>query len=81
MDLQKFLGTSPNTQLSLFNIVPIVEFAAISFVIIATYLALHTLSSEVKPALKVLSAMFIGTSAYMIGKVFVLTIIIHPLFG
>jgi len=46
----------------------LIEFTTISFIVILTYLGIHTLTKKVKPITKFLVSMFLGIFAYIIAK-------------
>lgn len=60
------------------SIFPVIEFAAISGIIMVTYIALHNMFNHLKPATKMLVSLFLGTMAYSLGKLALLTLIINP---
>lgn len=57
---------------------PVVEFASLSFVIILTYLGIHTAFGKIKPSVKMLISMFLGITAYYLAKLFLVAIFVTP---
>ena len=56
----------------------IIEFFTIAFIVIITYIAIHNMMGHAKPATKMLISMFLGSLAYTLGKLALLTIIVRP---
>lgn len=46
----------------------LIEFTTMSFIVILTYLGIHTLTKKVKPITRFLISMFIGIFGYIIAK-------------
>lgn len=57
---------------------PVVEFGAISFVIILIYISIHTAFTNMKPATKMLVSMFLGTAAYSLAKLSIVVLFMEP---
>lgn len=64
--------------LSQSSIFLVLEFAAISVVVIVTYMAMHGMFKTLKPATKMLVAIFLGSTFYFFGKLLVITILTDP---
>lgn len=62
------------------SIFPVIEFASLFTVVIATYLLLHKVVGHLKPSTKMLVSMFFGTLAYSIGKIAVIALLVTPTF-
>ena len=46
----------------------LIEFTTMSFIVILTYLGIHTLTKKVKPITRFLISMFLGIFGYVIAK-------------
>jgi len=57
---------------------PVVEFAAISGLIILVYMGIHTAFTSLKPATKMLISMFLGTAAYSLAKLSIVVLFMEP---
>ncbi len=66
-------------QLANSSIWPVIEFASIFGIIIVTYMAMHAMFSHLKAPTKMLMSMFLGTLAYSMGKIFVISFLVKPL--
>lgn len=63
------------------SLLPVIEFTSISIVVIATYLGVHVAFARIKPANKVLISMFMGVTAYSLGKFVLVFLFSGPLFN
>lgn len=63
------------------SLLPVIEFTSISIVVIATYLGVHAAFTRIKPANKVLISMFMGVTAYSLGKLVLVFLLTGPLFN
>ena len=60
------------------SMLQIAEFFAISMIVIFAYLAMGSLSKTVKPATKMLAAILMGTTLYVLAKFALIAFIIEP---
>lgn len=65
--------------LNSFALTPVVEFAAIAFLVIITYLAVHNMSSHWHNLVKFTIAILFGTMGYVVGKFCLIIILVSPL--
>ena len=56
----------------------IAEFFAISMIVIFAYLAMGSLSKTINPATKMLAAILMGTTLYVLAKFTLIAFIINP---
>lgn len=60
------------------SMLQIAEFFAISLIVIFAYLAMGSLSKTIKPATKMLAAILMGTTLYVLAKVTLAAFLINP---
>lgn len=60
------------------SIWPIIEFSSISGIIIVAYIAMHSMFKSMRQPTKMLFAMLLGSLAYGLGKLFIITFLIKP---
>lgn len=61
------------------QIMPVFEFAAIAFLVIITYLAIHNLYSSAHQLVKFSFAVVLGTLGYSFGKIVLVVMFVQPL--
>ncbi len=68
-----------NQMLNSFALTPILEFAAIAFLVIVTYLAIHNLNAHWHNLVKFSIAILFGTMGYVVGKFAIILLLVSPL--
>lgn len=56
----------------------IAEFFAISLIVIFAYLAMSSLTKTIKPATKMLAAILMGTTLYVLAKFALIVLVVNP---
>ena len=61
------------------SLMPVIEFAVIGFIVMITYLAIHTVFSGAKQGVKFVFSAMIGVTGYTMGKLIIIAWVINPI--
>lgn len=68
-----------NNILNAYTITPLLEFSAIVFVVLVTYLAIHNMRTSWHNLIKFTIALLFGTMGYVVGKFALIVFLVAPL--
>lgn len=61
------------------SLMPVIEFAVVGFIVMITYLAMHTAFSGAKQGVKFIFSAMIGVTGYTMGKLMIIAWVINPI--